>query len=101
MVQSKTDLLKRIENNFTYHRPPTEVVPVFAAIREKALELAKLIALNTPPGREQSTALTRLEEAVMHANAGIARQYPVEAPRKMIDPDSEVDRSGRPLGRLE
>lgn len=48
------------------------------AIREKAKELALLIADTVPAGREQSTALTRLEEAVMHANAGIARQYPAE-----------------------
>lgn len=71
-------LAARIGNDFTYHRPPSEVGATFVAIREKAKELALLIADTTPPGREQSTALTRLEEAVMHANAGIARLYPVE-----------------------
>jgi hypothetical protein len=69
---------KRIENDFNYHRPPAEIAPYFVMIREKAKELAHLIVDLTPSEREQSTALTRLEEAVMHANAGIARQFPVE-----------------------
>lgn len=71
------DLTKRIQNDFTYHKPPQEKGQVFVEIREKAKELALMIAENVPAGREQSTALTRLEETVMHANAGIARQYPV------------------------
>lgn len=73
------DILKvRIQNDFTYHKPPLEIAPLFVSVREKAKELAILIADLVPAGREQSTALTRLEESVMHANAGIARQYPVE-----------------------
>lgn len=76
-MQGQT-LSARIQNDFTYHRPPAERNSVFVSIREKAKELALLISNEVPTGREQSTALTRLEEAVMHANAGIARQYPVE-----------------------
>lgn len=71
-------LQDRVKNDFTYHRPPAEIGPVFVEIREKAKELALLIVDRVPAGREQSSALTRLEEAVMQANAGIARQYPVE-----------------------
>jgi hypothetical protein len=70
---------KRIENNFTYHRPPAEKLEVFKMIRETAKELAHRIVDTTPEGREQSTALTKLEECVMHANASIARQYPIES----------------------
>lgn len=70
------NLVKRIENDFTYHNPPAELVPVFKEIRDKAKELALLMEAKVPHGRELSSALTRLEEAVMHANAGIARQYP-------------------------
>lgn len=77
-LNPKASLIGRIENDFTYHRPPAGEAEKFVAIREKAKELAVLIVRTTPIGREQSTALTRLEEAVMHANAGIARQYPVE-----------------------
>ncbi len=71
-------LIDRIQNDFTYHTPPGDCVPVFKTIREKAKELALLIAEKVPTGREQSSALTNLEQAVMHANAGIARQYPAD-----------------------
>lgn len=71
-------LVARLARDFTYHRPPVEKQAVFKAIRQKAKELALLIAEEVPSGREQATALTRLEECVMHANAGIARQFAVE-----------------------
>lgn len=74
------DLHKRVDSDFTYHRPPAEKVQDFVQIREKAKELAHLVVDLVPRGREQATALTRIEEAVMHANAGIARQYPAEVP---------------------
>jgi hypothetical protein len=76
MSQGQT-IQARIANDFTYHNPMDRGHD-FVKIREKAKELALMIADLTPSGREQSTALTRLEEAVMHANAGIARQYPIE-----------------------
>lgn len=71
-------LADRISNDFTYHTPPAEAGETFVEIRQKAKDLAMYIAARVPVGREQSTALTRLEEAVMHANAGIARQYPLK-----------------------
>lgn len=71
-------LMNRIENDFTYHSPPKEVIQHFVEIREKAKHLAKQMVVSVPYGRELSSALTCLEQAVMHANAGIARQYPVE-----------------------
>lgn len=64
---------KQIENNFTYH-PPKEGQPEkYAAIRDKAKELAYLIDDLCPDSREKSLALTNLETAIMWANAGIAR----------------------------
>lgn len=72
------DIKVRIQNDFTYHRPPAEKAQDFVTLRNKAKELAVLFTDLVPGGREQATALTRLEEAVMHANAGIARQYPAE-----------------------
>ena len=77
-LSAEIALKKRIDNDFTYHKPPTERTGDFVTIREKAKELAHLIVDLSPAGREQSSALTNLEQAVMHANAGIARQYPVE-----------------------
>ena len=74
----KVKLLDRVENDFTYHKSPAGVTEHFVTIREKAKDLAKWIITLAPEGRELSTALTKLEEAVMHANAGISRQYPVE-----------------------
>jgi len=45
----------------------------YQAIRDKAKELAYLVDDLVPQSREQSLAMTKLEECVMHANAGIAR----------------------------
>lgn len=75
-------LKNRIENDFSYHQPTPSMVPKFNAIRSQAKNLALMIADLVPKGREQSTALTRLEEVVMHSNAGIARRpedYPEDA----------------------
>lgn len=74
---SKEALRARVDNDFTYHRPPPETGTLFVAIRDKARELARLMIDTCPEGRELASALTRLEESVMHANAGLARQYPV------------------------
>lgn len=74
----KMPIRKRIENDFTYHTPPKDISAYFILIREKAKELAHLIVDTTPESRERATALTRLEECVMHANASIARQYPAD-----------------------
>lgn len=78
MNQVQRNIADRIKNDFTYHKPPAEIAQNFVTLREKAKELALLFDSLVPYGREQATALTRLEEAVMHANAGIARQYPAE-----------------------
>jgi len=62
-----------IENNFTYHKPEPGQPEIYQEIRDKAKELAYLIDTKVPASREQSLAFTKLEEAVMWANAGIAR----------------------------
>lgn len=63
----------KIENAFTYHAPKAGQPEKYKAIREKAKELAYLIKDLVPEGREQSLAMTKLEECSMWANAGIAR----------------------------
>lgn len=68
----------QIENNFKYHAPTEEQVGKYNAIREKAKELAHLIGKECPRARERSLAITKLEEAVMWANASIARHGGVE-----------------------
>lgn len=62
-----------VENNFSYHEPKPGQNEKYAAIREKAKELAHLINMTVPESREQSLAMTKLEECTMWANAGIAR----------------------------
>ena len=62
-----------LDTRFTYHAPKPGQVERYAAIRDKAKELAELIVGDTPPSREQSVALTELETCVMWSNAAIAR----------------------------
>jgi hypothetical protein len=62
-----------LERRFTYH-PPTEDQPErYMELRGFAHAMARRIVELSPPSREQSLALTKLEESVMWANAGIAR----------------------------
>lgn len=62
-----------IENIFTYHTPKGSQTERYVAIRNKAKELAELIEDCCPDSREKSLACTNLEQAVMWANASIAR----------------------------
>ncbi|WP_434750248.1 Acb2/Tad1 domain-containing protein [Paenibacillus amylolyticus] len=62
-----------IENNYRYHSPQPGQPEKYEAIRSKAKELAYLIDEMAPNSREKSLASTKLEEAVMWANASIAR----------------------------
>ena len=67
------EMRQRIENTFTYHAPKGDQQRRYEGLRERAKVLAYMICAYVPPGREQSSALTKLEEAIFHANAGIAR----------------------------
>jgi hypothetical protein len=62
-----------IENNFKYHAPKEGQPEDYQAIRDKAKELAYLLDERCPNSREKSLAMTNLEQAVMWANAAIAR----------------------------
>lgn len=64
-----TDLRKR----FTYHKPEPGMPEQFKAMRDCIGDCAELIDSTVPDGREKATALTKLEEAMMWANAGLAR----------------------------
>ena len=70
MIKSQAET---IENNFTYHAPKGDQQELYKHLRATAKEFAELIAATTPYSREQSLALTKLEESVMWANASIAR----------------------------
>ena len=62
-----------IENNFKYHSPKPGQNDKYEALRAKAKELAYMIDDLCPKSREQSLAITNLEQSVMWANASIAR----------------------------
>jgi len=62
-----------IEKRFTYHAPKNDQTERYEWIRANARGLANLIDEKVPDSREKSLALTHLEQAVMWANAGIAR----------------------------
>lgn len=65
---------EEIDIRFTYHPPKGDQLERYVRLRDTAKELAILIADLTPQSREQSLALTHLEQAIMWANAGIARR---------------------------
>lgn len=62
-----------LDNRFTYHSPKEDQLPRYAKLRNMARELAAEIVNLTPHSREQSLALTKLEESIFFANAAIAR----------------------------
>ena len=63
----------QIEKAFTYHAPKNDQPARYERIRNEARSLAYTIEQLTPKSREQSLALTNLEQSVMWANAAIAR----------------------------
>lgn len=62
-----------IDRNYTYHVADSRDA-TFKAIRATAKTFAELINTECPDGREKSLALTKVEEAVMWANAAVARE---------------------------
>lgn len=70
----KDDLIARIKNNHAHHPPQTaERISAHEQVREVTAECAKRLVDLCPEGRELSLALTAMEEAMMWANAAIAR----------------------------
>lgn len=65
---------ERLENDYVYHPARADQLYRYGQLRAAAKSLAYMIVAYTPPSREQSVALTKLEEAIQAANAGIARE---------------------------
>lgn len=76
-MEAKYEVTKKmadqLENTFTYHSPVYDQPQRYELLREEAKRLAYKIVTFTPPSREQSLAITHLEEAIFYANAAIAR----------------------------
>ena len=64
---------EELENRFTYHAPKEGQPERYERIRYKAKMFTAYINEHCPDSREKSVALTKIEEAVMWANAAIAR----------------------------
>jgi hypothetical protein len=63
-----------LNTRFQYHKPDEDKIKKHETIRNECLKLGFMICANTPACREQSLAITNLEEAMMWANAAIARR---------------------------
>lgn len=72
MYQLTDEQRKRLENEFTYHKPNDSQIPRYEEIRKRAGEYAEFLMTVCPPSRELSLALTALEDCVMRANRAIA-----------------------------
>lgn len=72
-MMNPNDLKARIERDFTYHPPHGTQTERYVQIRDAGKRLALLLTELTPYSREQSLAVTSLEEVVFWANAAIAR----------------------------
>ena len=69
-----------LANRFTYRAPHGDQADRYQLIRAHAHGLATLIDGHAPDSREKSLAITHLEEAVMWANAAIARNEEPDIP---------------------
>jgi hypothetical protein len=65
--------MDEIYNNFMYHAPFGTQQQRYTELRDRARELAFLINADCPESRERQFAFEKLEEAIMWANASIAR----------------------------
>jgi hypothetical protein len=66
-------MLARLENEGTYHAPIGDQESRYEQISEFALQFKLFVVENTPASREQSAALTAIDEATFFANSAIAR----------------------------
>jgi hypothetical protein len=80
---------------FTYHAPFGTQQQRYVALRDFGKAFGKLIVDSTPASREQSLAITFLQQTVQMANAAIAihevppaeQESVVEVPDELIEPD--------------
>jgi hypothetical protein len=72
----KTPAQLQVERNFRPHTIDDAQREAMGKVSDAIRAAAETVANTVPPGREQSLALTHLEQAMMFANAGIARSKP-------------------------
>ena len=64
-----------LDEVFTYHPPTPEQQNRYQMITKAAKEFAEVVLTACPGSREQSIALTHIQEARMMANAAIALEH--------------------------
>ena len=65
---------EELEVRFSYHAPKPRQPSRYELLRNLAWDFAQAVNDQCPDSREKNLALTRVEEAVMWANAAIARR---------------------------
>lgn len=63
-----------MDNRFSYHAPKGNQAERYERLRGQGKEFARKIDELCPESREKALAMTKLEEAIMWANAAIARR---------------------------
>lgn len=63
----------KLRDRFFYHPTTDAGAKRHAELSESFFDLARRIVLVCPPGHELALALTKLEEAKMHASSAVAR----------------------------
>lgn len=79
IVNHKQAMESEIENRFSYHPATAQTGPIHDAVRQQHLNLAYWLLEILPESREQSLALTALQESMMWANAAVAYRSVSEA----------------------
>jgi hypothetical protein len=62
-----------LENIYTYHRPFGNQQERYVELRDAGKDIAQAVLQHCPESTERTLALRKIEEAIMWANASIAR----------------------------
>lgn len=81
MPISSDDILAR----FGYHPGTDETIPKHQKLRDGFIAFSEFLKDVLPEGRAKSTAFTKLQEASMWANFGVAELAPVVTPQAEAD----------------
>ena len=63
---------EEITEIFMYHAPKANQPYLYESIRQQGRDFAHWLNTNIPDSREKSVAITKIQEAVMFANAAVA-----------------------------